>query len=236
MITSEYITVIWAFCNHCIFSIAFVHTFPFSGRSAVSTEKRTMNTKHRKTWKFFIWFGRTPSLSLEMLQQVSGDNKMLHTRVFEWHKRFKEEREEVKYESGRGRLSTSKTEVNVEQIKQVVCGTRWLNRKIASQLDMKKDSVWKIITKEYQDCWMMIRRIVACRCVKISSNVFRLNQSCPVESSLVMRLGFWVQPGNEAPEQSAEVSSHHWGWRKLDKVKSQSHVDHDLQSDGLRPQ
>ena len=54
-----------------------------------------------------------------MLQQVYGDITMSHTFVFEWHKRFKESFEVTKNISRRGRSSASRTEVNVEQIRQV---------------------------------------------------------------------------------------------------------------------
>ena len=38
-----------------------------------------------------------------------------------------------------------------------------------------------------QDCWMI--RSAACRCIKTSSNIFKLNQICFIQSSLVMRHG-----------------------------------------------
>ena len=56
-----------------------------------------------------------------MLKQVYGDNAMPQTHVFEWHKRFKEERKEVEDDSMSKRPSTSRTEVRVERVKQIVC-------------------------------------------------------------------------------------------------------------------
>ena len=63
---------------------------------------------------------------------------------------------------------------------------------IASQLDMKKDSVWKIITEDlgmWKVCakmvprlLMMSRRDAACRCVTTSLSVFKMNQTCSEES------------------------------------------------------
>ena len=52
-------------------------------------------------------FGKTWSQSLEMLQQLFRDNILLHTQVFEWHKRFKKGHHEVKNDS-RSRSSTSR--------------------------------------------------------------------------------------------------------------------------------
>ena len=83
-----------------------------------------------------------------MFQRVYRDNTILLTHVFEWQ-RFKEGCEVVKDDSKSRRPSTSKTEVNIEQVRQVVCGNCWLTMPMtASQLDIKKDSVWKIITED----------------------------------------------------------------------------------------
>ena len=52
-------------------------------------------------------------------------------------------------DSRSGMPSTSKTKVYVEWVKQGLRGDHRLTvRMIASHLDMKKDSVWKIITED----------------------------------------------------------------------------------------
>lgn len=123
-----------------------------------------MNTKQRINLKFLVQLGKTPSQALEILQQVYGANTMSRTRVFEWHKRFKEGREEVEDDSRSGRPSTSRTEVNIERVRQVMRGDRQLTvRMIASKLDMKKDSVWKIITEDLgmrKVCAKMVPRLL----------------------------------------------------------------------------
>ena len=65
---------------------------------------------------------KTPSQSLEMLQQLYGDNTLSHAHVFEWNKRFKVEREKVKDHFRGGRSSRSRADVNVEWIKHLACG------------------------------------------------------------------------------------------------------------------
>ena len=100
-----------------------------------------MNTKkERINLKFLIRFGIIQSQTLEILQQVNVDN-MSHTRVFEWHKIFQEKRVAMNDDSWSGSPLTRRTDVNVEQVRQVVCGDRHLTVwMIASQLDMKKVS------------------------------------------------------------------------------------------------
>ena len=55
-----------------------------------------------------------------------------------------------------------------------------------------------------QNCWMMIRRSATCWCVKTSPSIFKLNQTCFVESLMVIRHGFlrmtWI-PGAIAVSQ-----------------------------------
>lgn len=82
-----------------------------------------------------------------MLQQVYKDNTISRTCVFEWHKRFKEAREEVQDDSMS--LHRAVTEVSIKRVRHVVRGGRLLTaRMIASQLEMKKDNVWLIITED----------------------------------------------------------------------------------------
>ena len=73
---------------------------------------------------------------------------MSRTCAFEWRKRLKEGREKVEDDSMSGRPLTSRTEVNVERVRQVMSVDRRLTVRIAaSQLNIKKDTIWKIIIK-----------------------------------------------------------------------------------------
>ena len=80
-----------------------------------------------------------------LLQKVYGDITISRTRVFEWDKSFKEGCGEVKDDLRSRRPSISRTEVNFEQVKQLMCGDRSNNRKSAEH---EKDSVWKFITED----------------------------------------------------------------------------------------
>ncbi|XP_061553236.1 protein GVQW3-like [Phycodurus eques] len=112
------------------------------GRQAVSTEQRT-------NLKFLVRLGKSPSEALGLLQQVYGDETMSRSRVFEWCKRFKEGREDVEDDPRSGRPSTSRTEANIERVRQMLRGDRRLTvRLIANELGMNRDNVWKIITED----------------------------------------------------------------------------------------
>ena len=74
---------------------------------------------------------------------------MSRTLVFEWHKRFKEGREEVEDDHRSGRPSTSRTADNTEQVKQLVRDDLRLTvRMITSDLSISKETVWRIITED----------------------------------------------------------------------------------------
>ena len=73
---------------------------------------------------------------------------MSRTGLFEWHRRFKEGREEVEDGHWSGRPSTSRTSENVERVRQKVRSDRRLTAKIiADELGMNSDRVWRIITE-----------------------------------------------------------------------------------------
>ena len=55
-----------------------------------------MSAKQRINLKFLVRLGKTPTEALKLLQKVYGNDMMSRTRLFEWHRRFKEGREEGK--------------------------------------------------------------------------------------------------------------------------------------------
>ena len=99
--------------------------------------------------KFFIRLGKNPTEALKLLQKVYGDDTMSRTRLYEWHRRFKEGREEVKDDHKNRRPSTSRTDENVEQVRQKVrSDCRLTVRIIADELGMNSERVWRIITED----------------------------------------------------------------------------------------
>ena len=42
--------------------------------------------------KFLVRLGKTPTEALKLLQEVYANDTMSRTRLFEWHRRFKERR------------------------------------------------------------------------------------------------------------------------------------------------
>ena len=49
-----------------------------------------MSIEQRINLKFLVRLGKTPTETFNLLQEVYEDAMMSRTRIFEWHKRFRE--------------------------------------------------------------------------------------------------------------------------------------------------
>lgn len=67
-------------------------------------------------FKFLVKLKKSPTECLKILTEVYGKDTMSRTRVFKWHKRFKDGREEMEDDEHPGRPSTSKTDENIDKI------------------------------------------------------------------------------------------------------------------------
>ena len=109
-----------------------------------------MSVEQQFNLKFLVRLGKTPTEALKLLQEVYGDETMSRTRFFEWHRRLKEgRREEVEDDRRSGRPSTSRTDENVERVRQKVrSDCRFTVRIVADELCMNSKRVWRIITED----------------------------------------------------------------------------------------
>ena len=106
-----------------------------------------MSVKQRINLKFLVRLGKTPAEALKLLQEVYGKDLMSRTRLFEWHRRFKDEREEVEDDHRSGRPSTSNTDKNVKCVRQKVQSDhRPTVRMIADELGINSEREWKSVT------------------------------------------------------------------------------------------
>ena len=79
-----------------------------------------VKVEQRINLKFLVKLKKSPMECFQMLKEVFGDNAMSRARVFLWHKRFSEGREEVEDDERPGRSVTSRTEGNVQKINEIV--------------------------------------------------------------------------------------------------------------------
>jgi len=84
-----------------------------------------------------------------MLVQVYGDNATKKTAVYNWVKRFSGGRESVTDEERSGWPATSRTEENIEKVRQIVHENRRLTvRSAAEQVNIDRETVRKILTED----------------------------------------------------------------------------------------
>ena len=98
-----------------------------------------MSLDQRINLKFLVKLKKTPTKSLKMLQEAYGDQSMSRERDFEWDRRFREGEENVENKPRSGRPSSSKTDENVEVVRQAMRGNRRLMvRVIAEQVGIDR--------------------------------------------------------------------------------------------------
>jgi transposase len=74
--------------------------------------------------KFCAKLGKSASETLQMLTVAYGADAMEKSSIAEWHKRFKEGREDMKDDERTGRPKTHRTDENVEKAWKLVCSDR----------------------------------------------------------------------------------------------------------------
>ena len=62
-----------------------------------------MTLEQRINLKFCVKLGKIATETLKMLREIYGNSSMSWTKVFEWHKRFVEGREDVEDDPKSGR-------------------------------------------------------------------------------------------------------------------------------------
>ena len=96
-----------------------------------------MTTEPQTNLKFLVRLRKSPLEVLCMLEQVYKEQSLSHSTVSLWHKRFKEECEDVEDDPRCGRPSTSKNEINVELVQKIVRGDcRLIVRLISDELGL----------------------------------------------------------------------------------------------------
>ncbi|XP_017724128.1 PREDICTED: putative uncharacterized protein FLJ37770 isoform X3 [Rhinopithecus bieti] len=104
--------------------------------------------EQRISIKFCVKLNKSASETHHLLKEAYGEEVMSRARVFDWHKRFKEGREDVRDDARSGRPVTHRTDDNIQKVKDLVCSNRQLTvRMMAEELNLDKETV-RLILKE----------------------------------------------------------------------------------------
>ncbi|KAM5248787.1 protein GVQW3 [Ctenodactylus gundi] len=104
--------------------------------------------EQRISIKFCVKLNKSASETHHLLKEAYGDEVMSRARVFDWHKRFKEGREDVRDDARSGRPVTHRTDENIQKVRDLVYSNRQLTvRMMAEELNLDKETV-RLILKE----------------------------------------------------------------------------------------
>ncbi|CAI9587884.1 unnamed protein product [Staurois parvus] len=82
------------------------------------------NLEQRMNIKLCVKMGKSASETLVLLKEAYGEHSMKKSSVFEWHKRFKEGREDVHDDARSGQPKTQRTDANVDRVRALVQSDR----------------------------------------------------------------------------------------------------------------
>jgi len=124
------------------------HSFPSSRGSSthlwytVGRKMSDKNLEQRINIKFCVKVRKSANETLALLTVIYGEYVMKKSSVFEWHRWFKEGREDVQDDTRSGQPKTQRTDVNVHRVRTLVHSDRRLGvRVIAEELNMNRETV-----------------------------------------------------------------------------------------------
>lgn len=98
--------------------------------------------------KFCFKLGKNTTETVQMLKTAYGDQALSKSQVCRWFKLLKEGREDVQDEARSGRPSTTKTDVNVDKLSEVLRADRRQSvRMLSEETGIPKTIVHEIVSK-----------------------------------------------------------------------------------------
>ncbi|XP_073976419.1 uncharacterized protein isoform X1 [Rhodnius prolixus] len=109
------------------------------------------NYEQRCALRFYFRSGHSATEALGKLRQDYGDIALSRAQVFRWFKAFSEGREVIGDDPRSGRPSSSRTDENVDKIRELVRADRRMTvRMIAHELNLTHTTVHQILTNELE--------------------------------------------------------------------------------------
>jgi len=103
-----------------------------------------MSDRNLEQWiniKFCVKIGKGASETLALLTVAYGEYAKKKSSVFEWHRWFKEEREDVHDDPRCGQPQTQRTDANVDRVRTLLCSDLRVGvRVIAEELNMNRET------------------------------------------------------------------------------------------------
>lgn len=126
--------------------------------------KMLRSLEQRYAIKFCVKLNKTFTETQDLLKQAYGDEVLSRARTHAWHKAFKDGREDLEDEQRSGRPSTSKTDEDVDRVREFLnIDRRSSLREISEELNLTYYNVQQIVTET-----LAMRKV----CAKMVPKVF----------------------------------------------------------------
>lgn len=108
-----------------------------------------LNLQQRTCIKFCVKNKLSGVKTLSMLKKCFGDDTLKKTVIYQWHGRFRNGRELVTDDERSGRPLTSKTDENIDKVKEIIINNgNQTVRKLAEELNIAYGSVQDILVND----------------------------------------------------------------------------------------
>jgi hypothetical protein len=128
--------------------------------------------------KFCVKLGKSATETFEMIKKTFEDEAMSRSKIFEWHKRFIEGREDINDDSHAGRSSISRSLEMVAKVRKIIRSDRRMTiRELSSECNISSGSCQTILTEDLgmrrvcekwsRNCCLKIKKIIELKFVKV---------------------------------------------------------------------
>ena len=125
--------------------------------------------------KFCVILGKSATVTYDLLKKIYGDDCLACIQVFEWFKRFKKGREDIGNDQRPSHPSTSKTDANIEKVREIVRQNRRLRiQAVAALFNIDKETVRQILHNNFNKkkvCSKLVPRLLTPEQKEIQMNI-----------------------------------------------------------------
>ena len=106
-------------------------------------------SEQRVNIKFLVKLKKSAMETFPLLTEAYGEDCMSRARVFEWNKRFSEDKGSLKDDDRPGRPRTAVTDDNIEKVRDVIRKDRWLGvRAVGEEVNLDRECVRRILGEQ----------------------------------------------------------------------------------------
>jgi len=99
------------------------------------------NLEQQINIKFCVKIGKSANETLALLRVAYGEYAMKKSSVFEWHRRFKEGREDVQDDPRCEQPKMQRTDANVDGVRTLAHTDRRVGVRVIAELNMNRETV-----------------------------------------------------------------------------------------------